>query len=46
MKKSYIAPDMEHIEFKIGFDVLSISTSSKSGEDDVPDVPLDPINDF
>lgn len=39
--KKYVTPEMEKIRLSVSYDVLSVSTSSKTGENDVPDVPID-----
>lgn len=41
MKKNYVVPEVERLSLNLSMDVLSVSTSSKTGEGEVPDIPID-----
>lgn len=41
IKKKYVNPEFELIRISISNQLLSISDSNKTGEGDVPDIPIE-----
>lgn len=41
IKKKYVDPEFEFIRISISNQLLSVSGSIKTGEEDVPDIPIE-----